>query len=73
MIRVRAAGRTLWGDDHYVDHSLPFIVRTFRKKIGQGFIPGDLVALGFTVDPIGKLLRRLVEHIFLPELAISSL
>ena len=73
VIQARGAGRTLWGDDHYVDQFLRSIVRTFRKKIDQGFIPGDLDALGFTADPSGNFPHRIAEHIFPPELAIGGL
>ena len=73
VIRVRAAGRTLWGDDHYVDPVLRLFVRTVGKKFDYGFITGDLDAFGFTVDPSGNFLHRVAENIFPPELDISSL
>ena len=73
MIRVCAAGRTLWSDDHYVNQFLRFIVRTLRKELDYGSIPGDLSTLGFIADPSGNFLHRAAEHIFPPELAISGL
>ena len=73
VIRDREAGRTLWGNHHYVNPFVRFIVRTVRKKSDYGSIPGDLVVLGFTADPSGHFLHRVAEHIFPPELAISGL
>ena len=73
VIRVCAAGRTLWGEDHYVNPFFLFIVQTTGKKIGYGSIPEDLSALGFTADPSGDFPHRVAGHIVPPELDISSL